>query len=216
MPRLFAERSAQPGGTDCLVQAAQTPRCVCRRTGPPDRQLLGVAPDASALPALQKLVLDFGQLTGPAAGSYVPELHADLFGALAAHQGRRRTSLDHGPEESESDRAYHGVHALAEAEGNLPALAVELRNDTDGRVRGEAPQAIGRCRQPKAIEYLRRLDDYNLDVRLASISALAHCTPTRRAARCTNCSNKIQPRSCGPRRSKPWPPPATTTPWPPR
>ncbi len=138
-------------------------------------EALGLVKSPSPAPALRELLKEYGEFAGPAAHSYISELHSDLLVELARH-------VEVGPQplwikalkSPDPQVRIVALRCWSEAvDQSLPAIAVEMRNDSDARVRSAALHMLGKHRDPKAIEHLRRaLDDFDLNVRLAAVSAL--------------------------------------------
>ncbi len=129
----------------------------------------------SPLPTLEGLMAQFGAYAGAAARNYVPELHADMLLALdQCDRGGVEPAWTNG---FKSPDPLVRVAALntwsSQNGGELPPVALELRNDADNRVRIAALHTLGKHRPAKAAEYLRRaLDDFDVNVRLAAVESL--------------------------------------------
>ncbi len=98
---------------------------------------------------------------------------------IAAQSGAARRRLDksvfrRGAGGQNADVRQAGLYAYTISRtGVLPARAVELRKDTNPRVRAATLACLAARQHPQALEYAEAaLTDFHLDVRLAAVHAL--------------------------------------------
>jgi HEAT repeat protein len=127
---------------------------------------------AVAGPALAELLDDYSQ---PNADGYAPELHADLLRGLARHvDASANRYFAEALISRNAEVRQAGLYAYTISRtGVLPEHALELRKDTNPRVRGAALACLAARRHPQALEFAEAaLADFHLDVRLAAVRAL--------------------------------------------
>ncbi len=135
--------------------------------------------------AIETLVKQYGDASGPAAERYQPRLHGELLTSLARDRDAAAVPyLTASLKSPDAEVRWITLQLLAECRAPLPPSAAGLRDDTDPRIRAAALAALAKHRDPKALGYLRHaLDDYDLSVRLAAIESLGDLgTPDARAA----------------------------------
>ncbi len=164
-------------GIGQLAEAVRTPHLELpiRRAA---AEALGTLGEPSPVESLRELIDQYAHEGGPggdAAKHPVPELHAELIRGLARHvdpgDDFRFTAALRSPA---AEVRLAAVEAWARGRhGPLPAEAIDLRADTDPRVRAAALACLARRRPPQALDYLTAaLDDSDFQVRTAAIAAL--------------------------------------------
>ena len=121
---------------------------------------------------LAELLDDYGNASAP---GYLPELHAELLRNLARHVDASASRFfAEALVAKNADVRQAGLYAYTISRtGILPARAVELRKDTNPRVRSATLACLAARQHPQALEYAEAaLTDFHLDVRLAAVHAL--------------------------------------------
>ena len=137
-----------------------------------------VSEGSDGVKAIRDLLAQYGNETPQGRRSYVPELHAELIRALAAHvDPRRDESINEALRARSSEVRLAAVTAVAGAEPNenrpIPQGAVDARLDGNPAVRAVAIRAILRHNHPKKLEYAAKaLKDMQRAPRTAAIAAL--------------------------------------------
>lgn len=127
---------------------------------------------AVAGPALAELLDDFSDSD---ATGYLPELHAELMRGLAQHVDASTSRyFAEGLSSKHAEVRQVALYAYTVSRtGVLPSQALELRKDTNPRVRAAALECLAARRHPQALAYAEAaLADFHLDVRLAAVRAL--------------------------------------------
>ena len=131
--------------------------------------------DPAAAKALDKLVGEFGQFSGPAQAAYVPRLHAELLIARARRVDAENAPFTHALKSPAPEVRRAALQAwLSPARTGFPEVAIELRDDSNPAVRA-ALLATSAVQQPEQARDIltRGLDDLDMDARMAAIAGLA-------------------------------------------
>ena len=142
---------------------------------------------AIAGPALAELLDDYGNASAP---GYLPELHAELLRNLARHVDASASRFfAEALVSKNADVRQAGLYAYTISRtGVLPARAVELRKDTNPRVRAATLACLAARQHPQALEYAEAaLTDFHLDVRLAAVTPWETWAATKRGPTCNEC-----------------------------
>jgi len=163
------------GGDDavdrCLVEAIRDTNLKLPQRRAAVEALAGQE-SAIAGPALAELLDDLGDAEGK---RYSPELHAELLRGLARHvDAATSPTFAAGLQAKSPDVRQAALYAYTiSLNGVLPQEAVELRKDTNPRVRSAALACLAARQHPQALTFAEAaLADFHLDVRLAAVRAL--------------------------------------------
>jgi HEAT repeat protein len=155
----------------CLIEAVRNEKLKL-----PQRRaaIEAVAGEDAAIagPALAELLDDFSAADAP---GYSPELHAELMRGLAKHVDASTSRyFAEGLSSKHAEVRQVALYAYTVSRtGVLPSQALELRKDTNPRVRAAALECLAARRHPQALAYAEAaLADFHLDVRLAAVRAL--------------------------------------------
>ncbi|HEY2883146.1 MAG TPA: HEAT repeat domain-containing protein [Pirellulales bacterium] len=145
-------------------------------------EALGDVHTEPAQKTLRELIDQYGRFTGEYRSRYVPELHAELIGALAHQPGgaadRRITDALKSPagivkREALTDLASVPANQATDQAAELPPLAIDLTTDADSLVRIAALRLLVARHHPQAADKtMRAVSDYNMPVRMAAIELL--------------------------------------------
>jgi len=138
-------------------------------------ETLGVLREPSPASRIRELIDEYADKQDQTGPHPVPELHAELIRSLSRHvapaQDPRFVDALRSPA---ADVRLAAMTAWAEdRRGEMPLEAVDLRADSDRRVRAAAVRALATRRHPRAHKYMAAaLNDHQLQVRMAAIEGL--------------------------------------------
>jgi HEAT repeat protein len=164
-----------------LTSAVQAPdlKLAVRRAA---TEALGEVHSTAATAALNDLIDQYSQCTGPNRSHYIPEIHAELVRALAHSSGgtidARIVDALKSPAPVVKREALGAMTnsnaAAAKTDAtSLPPLALDLTSDADPQVRIAALKLIAARKDPQALDKIHRaLSDSDFSVRSKAIELL--------------------------------------------
>jgi HEAT repeat protein len=166
-------RAGEAGVVEILAEAARD-----RELKLPQRQAaieaIGLATDSEAERIVRELLADYGRFGEAFKTQYLPELHAELVHAL----GRSAAATDDAIVAAlGSPSALPRLEAVRvwsrDTTSELPEKLVDLRTDSDARIRAMVLAMLAAHQHPQALVHLQTgLADFDINVRLAAIRAL--------------------------------------------
>jgi HEAT repeat protein len=135
---------------------------------------IGRLKTAKADEAIEQLASQFGQYQGAAKAQYQPQLHADLLRAMATRSAElHQEALRPGLSSPDALARLEATRAYAVAGRKAPRELADRAADESPTVRAAALRTLSAMRHEHAQACaVRGLDDYDLKVQLAAISAI--------------------------------------------
>jgi len=149
-------------------------------------EAIGDVTKPSPVPALRKLLQNWGRYEASRALVYSPELHSHLIRALSRHVDPHEDVLFLEALRSPTvGPRQEALEAFARSkQGELPPAVVDLRADPNAQIRATVVALLIDRKHPQALDFARgAMQDYETDVRAAAVAALGrHGGPEARGA----------------------------------